>query len=84
MIAAYAIDRRIIKEEISKGVAKAIKGELKEALQGLPSWVPDRVLGFVTIIYYLPLSWICLLALISQFRQPSPPVSQTAQGAQAD
>ncbi|KDQ19165.1 hypothetical protein BOTBODRAFT_52326 [Botryobasidium botryosum FD-172 SS1] len=53
-IAAYAIDRRIIREEISKGVAKAIKGELKEALQGLPSWVPDRVLGFAGPLHPFP------------------------------
>ncbi len=52
-VAVYTIDRRIVHKSISKGINKALKLEVKEALSssGVPSWVIDRVHDFTVGLY---------------------------------
>ncbi|THH06133.1 hypothetical protein EW146_g9708 [Bondarzewia mesenterica] len=52
-VAAFTIDRRIIRKDISKKINKALKTELKETLlmSNAPSWVVDRVNEFTLGLY---------------------------------
>lgn len=53
-VAAYAISRRIIRDDVGKQITKGIKAEINDALVGgdeegihAPGWVAERVIGFV-------------------------------------
>jgi hypothetical protein len=52
-VAAYTIDRRIVRKDVSKAMNKALKIEVKEALSssGVPSWVIDHVHDFTVGLY---------------------------------
>ena len=52
-VAAYTIDRRIVRKDVSKAINKALKLEVKEALSssGVPSWIVDRVHEFTAGLY---------------------------------
>ena len=52
-VAAYTIDRRIVRKDVSKAINKAVKLEVKEALSssGVPSWITDRVHEFTAGLY---------------------------------
>lgn len=52
-VAAYTIDRRIVRKDVSKAMNKALKLEVKEALSssGVPSWVIDHVHDFTVGLY---------------------------------
>lgn len=52
-VAAYTIDRRIVRKDVSKAINKALKIEVKEALSssGVPSWVIDHVHDFTVGLY---------------------------------
>jgi hypothetical protein len=52
-VAAYTIDRRIVHNDVSKAINKALKLEVKEALSssGVPSWVIDYVHDFTVGLY---------------------------------
>jgi hypothetical protein len=52
-VAAYTIDRCIVRKEVSKAMNKALKLEVKEALSssGVPSWVIDYVHDFTVGLY---------------------------------
>jgi hypothetical protein len=63
-IPAYAISRRIIRDEVGKAIGKAIKEEINAALVGgsgvgsaagaaAPGWVAERVIGFVEDLFPL-------------------------------
>ncbi|QRW17131.1 hypothetical protein RhiXN_05133 [Rhizoctonia solani] len=56
VVAAYTIDRRISRAAIAKEATRAIKGEIKSvlAVQGVPSWVKDRVVAFVNPLLPIP------------------------------
>ncbi|KAG8748399.1 hypothetical protein FRC10_005946 [Ceratobasidium sp. 414] len=56
IIAAYTIDRRISRPAIAKEATRAIKGEIKAALNvsGVPGWVKDRVTAFVNPLLPVP------------------------------
>lgn len=43
-VTAFAIDREIVRKDIAQGVNKALKGDLKNRLGGLPSWIAERIL----------------------------------------
>ena len=43
-VTAFAIDRKIVRKDIAKGVNKALKADLKDRLGDLPSWVTERIL----------------------------------------
>jgi hypothetical protein len=43
-VTAFAIDREIVRKDVAQGVNKALKGDLKNKLGDLPSWVAERVL----------------------------------------
>ncbi|KAI9464818.1 hypothetical protein F5148DRAFT_999971 [Russula earlei] len=47
-VAAYSIDQRIVRNDVSKAINKVLKNEVKETLasSGVPSWVIDRVHDF--------------------------------------
>jgi hypothetical protein len=52
-VAAFTIDRRIVRKDVSKSINKALKLEVKEALlsSGVPSWVIDHVHDFTVGLY---------------------------------
>ena len=52
-VAAFTINRRIVRKDVSKAINKALKIEVKEALSsaGAPSWVIDRVHDFTAGLY---------------------------------
>jgi hypothetical protein len=52
-VAAYTINRRIVRKDVSKAINKALKNEVKETLSssGVPSWVIDRVHDFTAGLY---------------------------------
>jgi hypothetical protein len=52
-VAAFTIDRRIIRKDVGKAINKALKLEVKEALSssGVPSWIIDRVHDFTVGLY---------------------------------
>ena len=52
-VAAYTIDRRIVRKDVGKAMNKALKLEVKEALSssGVPSWVIDHVYDFTVGLY---------------------------------
>lgn len=52
-VAAYTIDRHIIRKDVSKAINKALKLEVKEALSssGVPSWIIDLVHDFTIGLY---------------------------------
>lgn len=52
-VAAFTIDRRIVRKDVSKAINKALKLEVKEALSssGVPSWVIDHVHDFTVGLY---------------------------------
>ncbi|KAI0063996.1 hypothetical protein BV25DRAFT_1823488 [Artomyces pyxidatus] len=52
-VAAYTIDRRIIRKDVSKVINKALKAEIKEtlAMSGVPNWVVERVHDFTAGLY---------------------------------
>jgi len=52
-VAAYTIDRRIVRKDVSKAINRALKIEVKEALSssGVPSWVIDHVHDFTIGLY---------------------------------
>lgn len=52
-VAAYTIDRRIVRNDVSKAINKALKLEVKETLSssGVPSWIVDRVHEFTAGLY---------------------------------
>ncbi|CAE6426175.1 unnamed protein product [Rhizoctonia solani] len=56
VVPAYMIDRRISRAAIAKEATRAIKGEIKSVLgvQGVPSWVKDRVIAFVNPLLPIP------------------------------
>ncbi|KAG8733291.1 hypothetical protein FRC11_007406 [Ceratobasidium sp. 423] len=56
VVAAITIDRRITRSAIAKDATRAIKGEIKSILgvQGVPSWVKDRVIAFVNPLLPIP------------------------------
>ena len=50
-VAAYTIDRRVVRKDVGKAINKALKLEVKEALSSVPSWVIDRVHDFSIGLY---------------------------------
>ncbi len=52
-VAAYSIDRRIVRKDVSKAINKALKNEVKETLlaSGVPSWAIDHVHDFTAGLY---------------------------------
>ncbi|KAF8269687.1 hypothetical protein EI94DRAFT_1771165 [Lactarius quietus] len=52
-VAAYTIDRCIVRKDISKAINKALKNEVKETLStsGVPSWAINRVHDFTAGLY---------------------------------
>lgn len=50
-VAAYTIDRRVVRKDVSKAINKALKLEVKEALSSVPPWVIDRVHDFTIGLY---------------------------------
>jgi len=52
-VAAFTIDRRIVRKDVSKAINKALKLEVKETLSssGVPSWVTNRVHDFTVGLY---------------------------------
>ena len=53
-VPAYAIDRALVRRNISKALTKCYKTEIKESLSGLPSWVIDRVQSFSSSLLPFP------------------------------
>ncbi|CAE6454953.1 unnamed protein product [Rhizoctonia solani] len=56
VVAALTIDRRVSRAAVGKDATRAVKGELKSVLgvQGVPSWVRDRVTAFVNPLLPIP------------------------------
>ena len=52
-VAAYTIDRCVVRKDISKAINKALKDEVKESLSasGVPSWAIGRVHDFTAGLY---------------------------------
>ena len=52
-VAAYTIDRHIVRKDVSKAINKALKLEVKESLSssGVPSWIIDLVHDFTIGLY---------------------------------
>ena len=52
-VAAYTINRRIVRKDVNKAINKALKNEVKETLSssGVPYWVIDRVHDFTAGLY---------------------------------
>lgn len=52
-VAAYTIDRRIVRKDVGKTINKALKNEVKETLlaSGVPPWVVSRVHDFTIGLY---------------------------------
>ena len=52
-VAAYTIDRCIVRKDVGKAINKALKNEVKETLlaSGVPSWVVGRVHDFTIGLY---------------------------------
>lgn len=52
-VAAFTIDRRLVRKDVAKEMNKALRKEVKEALgaAALPSWVSDRVHEFTAEWY---------------------------------
>ncbi|CAE6417923.1 unnamed protein product [Rhizoctonia solani] len=56
VVPAYTIDRRVSRAVFAKEATRAIKGEIKFviSIQGVPSWVKDRVIAFVNPLLPIP------------------------------
>ncbi|KAJ1306842.1 hypothetical protein OPQ81_007827 [Rhizoctonia solani] len=56
LVPAITIDQRITRAAVAKDATRAIKGEIKSILgvQGVPSWVKDRVIAFVNPLLPIP------------------------------
>ncbi|KAH9175901.1 hypothetical protein EDB89DRAFT_1942560 [Lactarius sanguifluus] len=52
-VAAYTIDRRIVRKDVGKAINKALKNEVKETLlmSGVPPWAIGRVYDFTMGLY---------------------------------
>ncbi len=52
-VAAYTINRRIVRKDVTKAINKALKIEVKETLSssGVPPWAIDRVHDFTVGLY---------------------------------
>lgn len=48
-VSAYAISRRVVRDDVAKQISRGVKGELAASLAGTnaPGWVADRVWEFV-------------------------------------
>lgn len=48
-ISVYTIDRKIVRNDVAKGINKGLRSEMKGLLLGsTPNWVVDRVLDFTS------------------------------------
>ncbi|KAF8324324.1 uncharacterized protein EI90DRAFT_3157462 [Cantharellus anzutake] len=44
IVSAFVVDRKIIRKDVVRASSKALKSTIKMELDGLPMWLPDRIL----------------------------------------